>query len=110
MIPITDRDHLQVRADMIGAEGERWRKHHAEALAKLPSGTTVIIDIVTGEYVTGPDWHAAMDEYEQRFGSDKTLSHSYTIDRRLFIGGGVLAAYGRLAGFERRTVEIETRD
>lgn len=89
MVTITNRDHLLARANMIAEEAERWKKCHAEAFAKLADGTTVIIDIVSGEYVTGPTWHAARDAFEQRFGTGKTLSHSFTVGRPIFVGGGI---------------------
>ena len=89
MSTIQDPEHLKARASFIGEEGERWRRHHADALSKLPEGTTVIINVVTGDYVTGSDWHAARDAFEQRFGVGKTLSWSYTVGRPLFVGGGI---------------------
>jgi hypothetical protein len=39
--------------------------------------------------VTGQTWHSARDAFEQRFGTDKTLSHSFTVGRPIFIGGGL---------------------
>jgi hypothetical protein len=82
-------EHLAARAEMLGEEADRWKKHHAEELAKIPVGVTVIINLVTGEYVTGPTWHAARDAFEQRFGKGKTFSHSYTVGRPIFVGGGL---------------------
>lgn len=89
MSTIQDPEHLKARASFIGEEGERWRRHHADALSKLPEGTTVIIDIVTGEYVTAPTWQAADEAFEQRFGPQERLSFSYTVGRPLFVGGGL---------------------
>ena len=89
MTTISDREHLLARAEFAGEEADRWKRHHAEAFAKLPEGTTVIIDLESGEYVTGPTWHAARDAFEQRFGAGKTLSHSFTVGRPLFVGGGL---------------------
>jgi len=53
MQKITDPVHLKERLNLIGQEGARWKAHHAEAFAQLPEGTTVIIDFVSGDYVTG---------------------------------------------------------
>lgn len=89
MTKIIDAGHLKARANMIGDEGERWKKHHAEAFSKLAEGTTVIIDIATGDYVTGQTWHLARDAFEQRFGATGRLSHSFTVGRPIFIGGGI---------------------
>lgn len=89
MVTITDRDHLVARANMIAEEAKRWKERHAEAFSRLPEGTTVIIDVVSGEYVTGPTWHTARDVFEQRFGTGQTMSHSFTIGRPTFVGGGL---------------------
>ena len=89
MVTITDREHLEARAMMLGEEADRWKKHHAEAFARLAEGTTVIIDLVSGEYVTSDSWHIARDAFEQRFGQGRTFSHSFTVGRPLFVGGGL---------------------
>jgi hypothetical protein len=46
---ILDRTATQARLDFVAAEGRRWQKVNADAFAKLTPGTTVIIDIATGE-------------------------------------------------------------
>ena len=89
MQKITDPVHLKERANLIGQEGARWKAHHAEAFAQLPEGTTVIIDIISGDYVTGTTWHLALDAFELRFGTEERFSHSFTVGRPTFIGGGI---------------------
>ena len=89
MPDIEDRDHAQARLDFVAAEGRRWQKVHAEAFAQLAPGTTVIIDIATGEYVSAEDWHEAEQAFEQRFGKIERLSYTFDVDRPLFIGGGL---------------------
>ncbi len=89
MTSITDPEHLKARAEWIGAEADRWKQHHAEAFARLAEGTTVIIDILTGEYVTGTGRFAADDAFTQKFGPDDRFSHSFTVGRPTFIGGGI---------------------
>ena len=71
------------------AQGTHWIKVHADALNALPHGTTVIINVTTGDYVTGTSWLAALEAYEQKFGRGRTLSWSYEVGRPLFVGGGV---------------------
>ena len=89
MQDITDPVHLKARVEFMGAEAGRWKKHHSAALAALPEGTEVIIDLISGEYVTGADWQAADEAYMQRFGNEDRLSHSYTVGRPIFVGGGL---------------------
>ena len=89
MTKITDPVHLKERARLIGEEAARWKAHHADAFSKLADGTTVIIDIATGEYVTGTTWHLALDAFEQRFGVEERFSHSFTVGRPIFVGGGI---------------------
>jgi hypothetical protein len=89
MTEVKDRDHTQARLDFIAAEGRRWQQMHAEAFAGLAPGTTVIIDVATGEYVTGLRWQDAETAFEQRFGKVERLSYTFDVDRPLFIGGGL---------------------
>ena len=89
MPKIVDPVHLKERAGLISQEAARWKTHHAEAFSQLPRGTTVMIDITTGEFVTGSTWQLALDAFEQRFGTEERLSHSFAIDRPTFIGGGL---------------------
>jgi hypothetical protein len=89
MVDIADPEHRRARLEMIGAEGRRWRKRYEQEFSKLAPGTAVIIDIATGKYVTGPDWHAARDAFDQRFGPLECMSSSFDVDRPNFFGGGV---------------------
>ena len=89
MTKIADPVHLKERTALIGQEAARWKSHHANAFAQLSIGTTVMIDITTGDYVTGSSWHLALDAFEQRFGTEERLSHSFTVGRPIFIGGGL---------------------
>ncbi len=89
MTRIVDPEHLKARAQFAGEEADRWKAHHAQQLALLPEGTTVVIDLATGEYVTGGTWHAAREAFEQKFGSAKRFSHSFTVGRPVFVGGGL---------------------
>ena len=89
MIKIKDPAHLKERAAIVGQEAARWKTHHAAAFAQLPVGMTVMIDITSGDYVTGSTWHLALDAFEQRFGTEDRLSHSFTVGCPTFIGGGL---------------------
>jgi hypothetical protein len=89
MTDTLDRAHTQARLDFVAAEGRRWQQVHADAFAKLTPGTTVIIDVATGEYVTGIRWQDAEQAFEQRFGKPERLSYTFDVDRPLFIGGGL---------------------
>ena len=89
MNKINDPVHLKERANLIGEEAARWKKYHADAFSKLADGTTVIIDIVSGDFVTGNTWHAARDAFDQRFGLGDRFSHSFTVGRPTVLGGGL---------------------
>ena len=89
MPKIYDPEHLRARAGFVGQEAERWKAHHSEAFSRLANGTTVMIDISSGDYVSASSWHAALDAFEQKFGSDDRLSHSFTVGRPIFVGGGL---------------------
>jgi hypothetical protein len=89
MTDVLDRTAAQARLDFVAAEGRRWQQVHAEAFAKLTPGTTVIIDIATGDYVVGTDWHEARQLFRERFPKPGRTSFSFDVDRPLFVGGGL---------------------
>lgn len=89
LVDIADPEHRSARLEMIAAEGHRWQKHHDDVLSKLAPGTAVIIDIATGEYVTGRDWHAARETFRQKYGPIERMAYSFDVDRPIFVGGGV---------------------
>jgi hypothetical protein len=89
MTETADPEDRESRLAMIAAEGERWRTLHGTALSALAPGTSVIIDITTGEYVTAADWHAARRAFADRFGDVGRPRFSFDVDRPIFIGGGL---------------------
>lgn len=84
-----DRSNTRSRIEAIGAAGKRWIAAKANELAKLPQGTVVLIDIETGDYVTARTYIAAQDEFDRRFGPDRT-AYEHQIGRSIFLGGGLL--------------------
>lgn len=89
-MPLVDDPEIrEQRAEFAARQGTYWAKVHADAFAKLSAGTTVIIEVVSGDYVTGATWHAAREAYDQRFGKGKTISWSFEKDRPIFVGGGL---------------------
>lgn len=89
-MPLVDDPEIQEqRAEFAQRQGEYWTKVHADAFAKLPAGTTIIINVITGDYVTGTEWFATREAYEQRFGKGKTISWSFEKDRPIYVGGGL---------------------
>jgi hypothetical protein len=89
-MPIVDDTEIRHdRAEFAERQGEHWKNVHAEAFSKLPVGTTVIIDVVSGEYVTGQEWFKTLAAYEQKFGRGRTISWTFEIGRPLFVGGGL---------------------
>ena len=89
-MPIVDDPEIRrERSEFAHRQGEYWTKVHAEALSKLPDGTAVVINVVTGDIVTGHDWLAARTAFEQRFGKGTTISWSFVVGRPYFVGGGL---------------------
>ena len=89
MAGIAEREDRRSRIEKIAADGERWKQHHATALSQLAPATSVIIDIATGDYVTGSDWHAARRAFIDRFGDVDRPRYSFDVDRPIFVGGGL---------------------
>lgn len=86
---VDDPDVRRSRARFGREQGEYWTKIYAEDFAKLPDGTAIVINVVSGEYVTGPDKLTTHDMYDQRFGFGNTISWSFVKGEPIFVGGGL---------------------
>ena len=86
---VQDPEQRRKRAQFAQEQGEYWQQVHAEQLALLPDGTAVVINVVTGDFVTGSDWLVARTAFEQRFGKGATISWSFVVGRPYFVGGGL---------------------
>ena len=81
-----------------GAEKPRWgrnaelgriwvEKKRAE-LDALPTGTVVVIEVETGDYVTGKTGLEAHHRFSERFG-EPAPGFVYRVRDMTFIGGGI---------------------
>ena len=82
-------EQLDEKTNATSFDVEFWKSEHTDALKMFADGTTVIIDCTTGGYVTGSTWHLARDAFEARFGRNQRFSHSFTIGRPIYVGGGI---------------------
>ena len=71
-------------------EGKRWVGMLEPEFQSLPSGTVIVINVATGEYVTGPSQHDALKVYHRRFGFGQTVGWVHEIGREIFLGGGIV--------------------
>jgi hypothetical protein len=87
---MTDEDLEQARArsEFSASQGQIWVSRKRAELDALPKGTVVIIDIVTGGYVTGATYLNATPLFSERFGTS-ALGFVHRIGQRTFIGGGI---------------------
>jgi hypothetical protein len=83
-----DQDQARARAAFTSRQGQVWLEKKRAEIDALPKGTVVIIDIVTGEYVTGKTWLDANPVFDQRFGAS-ALGFVHHVGERTFIGGGI---------------------
>ena len=87
MATMLEHDFDQALVDTTGCEAERWMAHHATAFAALSRGTTVVIDIASGDYVSANGWREAQDLFDQRFGPG-VPGFTFTVGEPTFVGGG----------------------
>jgi len=87
---MTEADLEQARALSASAaeQGQLWIARKSAEIEALPTGTVVIIDVATGEYVTGKTWLEANPIFDERFGSN-TLGFVHRVRSPTFIGGGI---------------------
>jgi hypothetical protein len=84
----TDIDQARARSKFACEQGEIWVAKKKTELDALPTGTVVLIDIVTGDYVTGKTFLEASPSFKQRFGAS-ALGFVHRARDRTCIGGGV---------------------
>ena len=92
MTVVDDPETVELSAEeasALGQKGRRWSEVHSDALAKLAAGTTVIINVDTGEYVSASSWFEALEQYQRRFGNDGPFGWSFEVGRPIFVGGGL---------------------
>ena len=87
MAIVLEHDRDQDRIDKIGHDAERWMAVHANAFSAMPLGTTVVIDIASGDYVASAGWHDAQELFDRRFG-EGAPSYTFTVGEPTFVGGG----------------------
>jgi hypothetical protein len=87
---MTDEDLEQARARSAfsATQGQIWVSRKRAELDALPKGTVVIIDVATGNYVTGKTWLEGHPLFEQRFGKS-ALGFVHRVGERTFVGGGI---------------------
>jgi uncharacterized membrane-anchored protein len=87
---MTTRDLAQARARAVftSEQGQLWLAKKQAEIDALAKGTVVVIDIVTGDYVTAKTWLEAHPAFTQRFGSS-ALGFTHHVGERTFVGGGI---------------------
>ena len=86
----TDEDlaRQRVRIEEIGRAGAQWLERKRDEIDVLPVGTVVIFNIESGDYVAGPDYLSASDEFHNKFG-EATPGFVHRVGRPVFVGGGL---------------------
>ena len=79
---------IEMSAKEICDRGEAWRQLHKSHFEGLAAGTSVVIEVRSGRFVTGESWHVAQEAFRQKFGPDK-FGYSFDVDRPFFVGGGL---------------------
>ena len=88
---MTDADIAESRSrtEAAGEAGAAWLEKKRAELALLPIGTVVVIDVETGEYVTGKTRLEAMDAYDSKIGPHR-WGFVHQVGRKTFLGGGLM--------------------
>jgi hypothetical protein len=81
------REHLRAVTEFAGKTGPIWIEQLEPELSTFPKGTFIVVNCVTGEYVTGATLSEATEKFEQRFG--RTVGYVHEIGGGFFIGGGI---------------------
>lgn len=76
------------RTKLAAEQGAEWVQRKQAELDALPAGTVAVINVSTGDFVTGKSWPEAHELFVERFGKG-TLGYVHRIGERTFIGGGI---------------------
>ncbi len=92
MSALTEDDLAKQRArnQEVGQAGERWLQAKRAEIEALPTGTVVMFNVETGEYVTGANALAASDEFDRLYGHD-CPGFIHRVRHPIFVGGGLFA-------------------
>jgi hypothetical protein len=107
------RSHIYAVTEFAAKTGPAWVEEFKSEFSKLPTGTVVAINCVTGEYVTGTGLSEASEAFERRFG--KSVGWIHEIGGGFFVGGGLVSTrllrpHHLKVDFGHRTVTIESRE
>lgn len=80
----------RARNEEIGWAGERWLQAKRAEIEALPTGTVVIFNVETGEYVTGTNALTVSDEFDLIHGHD-CPGFIHRVRHPIFLGGGLFA-------------------
>jgi hypothetical protein len=58
-------------------------------IAELAPGTVIVIDLVTGAFVTAPSRSEGLDAFERRFGAGQTMGWLHQVGGGVVLGGGI---------------------
>lgn len=83
-----DLDDLHAQTLRTAEQGDVWVRRKEAELEAMPQGTVVVIDVATGDYVTGRTWLEAHHLFVNRFG-EGTPGFVHRIRDRTFVGGGI---------------------
>jgi hypothetical protein len=78
----SDPDYVTKRAQAVLADLQ-------SAIAGLAPGTVVVVDLVTGAFVTAPSRIEGLDAFEQRFGDGQTMGWLHQVGGGVVLGGGL---------------------
>ena len=82
---------LVLRNDAKTVEGaaDAWLRAFDLWLTSLPTGKVVVVDLLTGDFVTAWSRIEALDAFEKEFGSGRTVGWLHEIGGGAVLGGGL---------------------
>lgn len=83
------RQHLDRDPAQVERLANCWLTTFERLLAGLPSGTAVVINLLTGRFVVASSRLAALDAFEARFGRHTTVAWLHEVGRGIVMRGGL---------------------
>lgn len=82
-------DGLRGDNSIVDRATDSWLIIHKARLDTLPKGMVVAINLLTGDFVPASTRVAAIDAFETKFGTNKTIGRLHEVGGGIVLGGGI---------------------
>jgi hypothetical protein len=87
--PDTVLHRLRIDDAFVDTVANYWMAEHRAEISRLAKGVVVVIDLVSGRYLTATSRLAGLHAFEAEFGRNQTIGWLHEVGGGIVIGGGL---------------------